>query len=80
MFVLLAQNLNLRFWNFFNKDPGHWIPACVGVGISITGTITDRESHAHSSFVDIVTVALDMADAMNILCVSLPQVHNTINW
>ena len=44
------------------------------------GTITDPESHAHLAFVDVVTVSLNMADTVQILSVSLPHVHNTVDW
>ena len=43
-------------------------------------TITNPESHAHLTFVDIVTVPRNMSDAVQILTVALPHVHNTINW
>ena len=76
----LSQYLGLRFRNFFNKDPGHWIPACVGVKISISRTITNPESHTHPAFVDVVTVPLNMADTKEIFITSFPHVHNTVNW
>ena len=77
---VLSRDLSLRFWNFFNKDPGHWIPACVDVTISIASTITNPESYAHLAFVDVVAVALNMADAMGIFTTSFKHVHNTVNW
>ena len=78
---VLSQDLSLRFRNFFNKDPGHWTPACVGVITStVSSTITNPESHAHLAFVDVVTVALNMADAMGIFTTSFIHVHNTVNW
>ena len=43
-------------------------------------TITNPESHAHLAFVDIVTVPLNISDAVQILTVALPHVHNTVNW
>ncbi len=76
----LFRDLSLRFPNFFNKDPGHWIPPCVGVIISISGTITDPESHAHLASVDVVTVPLNIVYAENILSFWFPHVHNTVNW
>ena len=60
---VLSRDLSLRFWNFFNKDPRHWLPAGVGVTFSITTTITNRESHAHLAFVDVVAVPLNISDA-----------------
>ena len=76
----LDRDLSLRFRNFFNKDTGHWIPACVGVTVSMTSTITNPESHAHIAFVDVITVPLNMADAMETFTTSFIHVHNAINW
>ena len=76
-----SQDLSLRFRNFFNKDPGHWIPACVGAMTStVSSTISDPESHAHLAFVDIVTVALNIVNAVNILIRWFPHVYKGINW
>ena len=48
---------------------------------TVSGTISDPESHAHLAFVDVVAVALNMADTMGIqISTSSPQVDNTINW
>ena len=77
---VLSQDLSLGFWNFFNKDPRHWVPARVGVSISIASTITNPESHAHLAFVDVVAVPLNVADAMGISTIILIHVHNTVNW
>ena len=77
---VLSRDLTLRFRNFLNNDPGHWIPACGGViTSSVSGTISDPESHAHFAFVDVVTVPLNMADAKGIFTTSFPHVHNTVN-
>ena len=76
----MSRDLRLRFRNFFNIDPGHRIPACVGVSVSITGTIAHPESHAHFAFVNVVAVTLNMADTVNILILSCLHVHKTINW
>ena len=80
--VVLSRGLSLRFGNFFNKDPGHWIVSSVGVITStVSGTISDPESHAHPAFVDAVAVPLNMADTMGTqFTTSFPQVHNTVNW
>ena len=78
---VLSRDLSLRLWNFFNKDPGHWIPACVGVIVTaVSSTISDREPYAHLAFVDVVAVALNMADAKEIFTTSFIHVHNTVNW
>ena len=77
----LSRALSLRFENFFNVNPGHWLPTSVGVAFSEMLTITDPESHAHLAFVDVVTVPLNMADAVKIFRpLSFPHVHNTVNW
>ena len=76
----LSQDLSLRFRNFFNKDPGHRLPTSVGVSLSTMSTVTNPESHAHLAFVDIVTVPLNISDAVQILSVALRHVHNTVNW
>ena len=73
-----SRYLRLRFRNFFNIDSG--IPTCVGVDISIAGTIAHPESHAHFAFVNVMTVPLNMANAVNILILSCFHVQNTINW
>ena len=78
---LFSRNLSLRFWNFFDENPGHGILACVGVITSTeSGTITDPKSHAYLAFVNVVTVPLNVADAMGILTTSFIHVHNTVNW
>ena len=76
---VLPRYLGLSLRNFFNEDPGHRLPACVGVTRSFTRTITNPESHAHLSFVDVVTVPLNMANAVKILSITLPHVHHTVN-
>ena len=79
--VVLSRDLSLRFRNFFDEDPGHWTPACVGVMMSnVWGTVTNPESYAHLAFVDVVTVTLNMAGTVIILTVSFTHVHNTVNW
>ena len=76
-----SRDLSLRFGNFLNKDPGHWIPACVSVITSTeSSTISERESHTHFAFVDVVAVPLNIVDAINILIRWFPHVHNSINW
>ena len=76
---VLPRHLGLRLGNFFNEDPGHRLPARVGVTRWSTSTITNPESHAHPSFVNVVAVSLDMANAVKILSIALPHEHNTVN-
>ena len=75
----LSRDLSLRFRNFFNKDPRHGLPASVGVSLSTPSTVTNPESYPHLAFVNIVAVPLDISDAVQILTVALPHVHNTVN-
>ena len=42
-------------------------------------TIVIPESDAHPSFVNVVAMPLNMANAVKILSVALPHVHNTVN-
>ena len=76
---VLSRHLGLSFRNFFNEDPGHRLPAREGVTSASMLTITNPESHAHLSFVNVVTMPLNMADAVQILSVALPHVHNTVD-
>ena len=71
--------LSLCFWNFLYEDAGHRMPSSEGVIVStIPMAFTNPESHAHLSFVDVITVAFNVADAMRVLRFA-GHVHNTIN-
>ena len=76
---VLPRYLGLSLRNFFNKDPGHRLPARVGVTRCFTRTITNPESNAHLSFEDVVAVPLNMANTVKISSVTLPHVHHTVN-
>ena len=77
---VLCRDLRLRTRNFLNKDPRHWIVSSVGVITStVSCTISDPEAHAYLAFVDVVTVALNIVDAVNILTPWSRHVHKTIN-
>ena len=58
-------------------------PGYLGASEGITSdsmlTIVNPESDAHLSFVNVVTMPLNMANAGKILSVALPHVHNTVN-
>ena len=58
----------------------HRMPSSKGVIVSMTVPIafTNPESHAHLSFVNVITVAFNVADAMRVLRFA-DHVHNTIN-
>ena len=75
----LKALLSLSFGNFFNKHTGHGPPSCVPISVSISGAISDPESHAHLSFVDVITVPLNMADAMEIFITACLHVDNSVN-
>ena len=75
----LQSFLSLRFRNFFNKDPGYWIPSSVPISVPISGAISDRESHANLSVEYVITVSLNMADAMKIFISTCPHVDNSVN-
>ena len=75
----LKSLLSLSFRNFFNKYTGHWLPSCVAISVSISGAIADPESHPHLSFVDVITVPLNMADAMEIVITACLHVDNSVN-
>ena len=74
---ILRQTLSFR--NIFNEDPGHRLPACGGITSDSKLTITNPESHAHPSFVDVVTMPLNTANTVNIVSVTLPHLHNTVS-
>ena len=73
------RGLSLSSGNLFYEYSGHRIPSRVGVKVwTEARASTNPESHAHLSFVDVVTVAFDMANTMGIYsCTS--HVHNTFN-
>ena len=75
----LKSLLSLSFRNFFNKYTGHWIPSCLAISVSKWGAVADPESHAHLSFVDVITVPLNMADAMEIFITACLHVDNSVN-
>ena len=52
-------SLLLRARNFFNDQTGHWIPACVAIGVSISCTISNIDSNSDFALVYVVTVALN---------------------
>ena len=69
----------MSFGNLLYEYAGHRIPSCVGVIVSIVPfAFTNPESHAHLSFVDVITVAFNVADAMRVNSFAV-DVHNTIN-
>jgi len=75
----LKSFLSLSFGNFFNKYTGHWLPSSVPISVSISGAISDPECHAHISFMDVITVSLNMADAMEIFITACLHVDNSVN-
>ena len=53
--------------------------ASEGITSDFMLTIVNPESDAHLSFVNVVTMPLNMANAGKMLSVALPHVHNTVN-
>ena len=76
---LIEPLLSLRLRNFFNKDPGYWIPSCVPISVPISVAISDPESNAHLSFVNVVAVPLNMADTMEVLTFACLHVSYPVN-
>ena len=71
--------LSLSFGNLLYEYAGHRFPSSVGVIVTIiTFAFTNPESHAHLSFVDVITVAFNVADAKRVYSFAA-DVHNTIN-
>ena len=78
-FNLIKSLLSLSFRSFFNKYTGHLIPSCCAISVSILSAVADPESHAHLSFMDVTTVPLNMADAMEIFITARRHVDNSVN-
>ena len=71
--------LSLSFLNLLYEDAGHRIPSGDGVIVSIVPmAVTNPESHAHLSFVNVITVALNVADSMRVYSCA-GHIQNTIN-
>ena len=71
--------LSLSFGNLLYEYAGHRSPSSVGVKVSIVPfAFTNPETHAHLSFVDVITVAFNVADAMRVYSFA-GHIHNTIN-
>ena len=77
--ALLLLSLLGRY--FFHVDPGYRVPACESISKSITGTITDPESHANSTLVDFFADSFNVTYAVQILfaAVSMYHVYHTVN-
>ena len=70
----------MSFGYLLYEYAGHRMISSVGVIVSMTIPIafTNPESHAHLSFVDVITVAFNVTDAMRVLRFA-GHVNNTIN-
>ena len=58
---------SLRGRHFFHINPGHWVPACVRISISIPCAVANPESHAHLAFVDFIADTFDVTWAVQII-------------
>ena len=72
--------LSLSFGYLLYENAGHRMKSCEGVIVSMTVpfAFTNPETHTHLSFVDVITIAFNVADAMRIYSFA-GHVHNTIN-
>ena len=70
----------MSFGNFLYEYAGHRMPSSEGVIVSMTVPIafTNPEPHAHLSFVNVITVAFNVTDAMRVLRFA-GHVNNTFN-
>ena len=72
--------LSLCFGNLLYEDAGHRDISCVGIIVSaVSMAFTNPESHADLSFVDVVTVTLNLADTMRVYRFTV-HVHDAVNW
>ena len=72
--------LLLSFWHLFNKDPGHFGPACVRVSIlEVLVAVSNPESHAHLSLVNVITVTFNMAVTVKIVAASGCHIECSVN-
>ena len=71
--------LLLSFWNLFNKDPRHCMPACIRVSNCFATTFSNPESHSHLSLVDVITVTFNMAVTVKIVVLAGSHVERTVN-
>ena len=65
--------------HLFNEQTtcGHISSVCVSISVPLT--VSYIETNTHVTFVDLVTVTFNMADAVDILGLSLPHVQCTVN-
>ena len=74
--------LLLSFWHLFNKDPGHFGPACVSISILVASVaVSHPESHSNLSLVNVITVTFNVAVTVKIVRGTFACFHveDTIN-
>ena len=72
--------LLLSFRYFFNEDTIHWMPTSVGVSKLLScDAFSNRESHSHLSFLNVIAVTFNVAVTMKIVVSSYCQVKCTVN-
>ncbi len=75
----------LLLWrrDLLHVDPGYWIPAGVRVSITVTSTITDRETHFHLPTRDLFAHSFNLTDTMQIFysiwCCTAGHVDYAVN-
>ena len=72
--------LLLSFRYFFNEDTIHWMPTSVGVSkLMACDALSNRESHSHLSFLNVVAVTFNVAVTMKIVASAYCHVECTVN-
>jgi len=70
----------LSFWHLFNKDPGHFGPACGRISILVAlVAVSNPESHSHLSLVNAIAVTFNVAMTVKIVAPSGSHVECTVN-
>ena len=72
--------LLLSFRYFFNEDTIHWMPTSVGVSKLMSyDTLSNRESHSHLSFLNVIAVTFNVAVTVKIVVSACSHVECTVN-
>ena len=70
----------LSLGHLFNKDPGHFGPACVSISILVASVaVSHPESHSNLSLVNVITVTFNVAMTVKIVAPSSCHVEYTVN-
>ena len=70
----MVFSVSLGRRDFFNDQTGHWIPAWIAIGVSISCTISNIDSNSDFALVYFVTVALNQRGSVVVFVfISDPQ-------